>query len=93
MTTCRIDRDAASCYTRTQPTETTMTTYRATRVTHSAEGVPVHAEPRDVRHGLTLAEVAALTKLDPDEIEWAIEEEGQCDSEEWTIEEEEPHHA
>ena len=32
-----------------------------------------------------LDEAARITELDPEEIEWAIEEVGRCDTEEWAI--------
>jgi hypothetical protein len=32
-----------------------------------------------------LDEAARIAELDPDEIEWAIEQVGRCDVEEWTI--------
>jgi len=32
-----------------------------------------------------LDEAARITELDPDEIEWAIEQVGRCDVEEWAI--------
>ena len=64
-----------------------MTTYRATRIIYSAEGVPVPVWPSVERHELTLAEVAALTELDPDEIKWAIEAYGQAETDKWVVEE------
>jgi hypothetical protein len=33
----------------------------------------------------TLKKAARMTELDPEEIEWAIEEVGSCDTEEWSI--------
>ena len=32
-----------------------------------------------------LDEAARVTELDPDEIEWAIEQVGRCDTEKWAI--------
>jgi hypothetical protein len=32
-----------------------------------------------------LDEAARIAELDPDEIEWAIEQVGRCDTEEWAI--------
>ncbi len=33
----------------------------------------------------SLKKAARITELDPDEIEWAIEEVGRCDAEDWTV--------
>jgi Mg/Co/Ni transporter MgtE len=35
-----------------------------------------------IAEAIDLAAAAALTQLDPDEIAWAIEEEGSCDTDE-----------
>jgi len=32
-----------------------------------------------------LDEAARITELDPDELEWAIEQVGRCDTDEWAI--------
>lgn len=56
----------------------TSPTYRVTKVVYNEMG----EEAATVGHlvGQSLQEVAALTKLDPADIEWAIEEYGCCDT-------------
>jgi hypothetical protein len=34
---------------------------------------------------VNLDEAARITELEPDDIEWAIEQVGRCDAEEWAI--------
>jgi hypothetical protein len=65
-----------------------MVTYHATRATFNGE-TWVLAEPFVHHWGLTLAEVAALVQLSEDEIAWAIEENGQAETDEWVVEEDE----
>jgi hypothetical protein len=61
-------------------------TYRATRTSENGQPIP---EERRVEHtGMPLEQVARLVELDEDEIAWAIEENGVCETDAWTIEEE-----